>query len=46
MELHWKGSMGGYGDEGKSMLKQACERKPLANMKRSQANYYKYMDGM
>ena len=29
-----------------SLLKEACKRRPLASMKRNQANYVKYLDGM
>jgi hypothetical protein len=30
----------------RSMLKEACKRKPLSMMSRSQANKYHYIDGM
>ena len=32
--------------ERNSLLKEACRRRPLATMKRGQANYTKYLDGM
>ena len=32
--------------ERNNLLKEACRRRPLATMKRGQANYTKYLDGM
>ena len=32
--------------DGRSKLKEACQRRPLTKAKRCQQNYTKYMDGM